>query len=129
MKKAELFMSYLREEGYVPKLDDDGDIVFKAEGLTLIVFAAEDDQEYFRIVVPNFWSIDNEEERARATHAANRVTAQMKVGKIQLVNDNVWSSVELLIDPIENFDRVFKRSLRILTAAMGEFREAMQVRH
>lgn len=129
MKKADLFLNYLRDEGYVPKLDNDGDVVFKAEGLTLIVFAAEDDEAYFRVVVPNFWNIENEEERDRAIRAANEVTAQMKVGKIQVVNDNVWASVELLLDPIESFAKVFPRCVRILTTSMSEFRDAMQIRH
>jgi hypothetical protein len=34
MKKSELFLKYLSEEGYSPKVDSDGDITFKREGLT-----------------------------------------------------------------------------------------------
>ncbi|MGE5559494.1 MAG: hypothetical protein ACM3XN_00350 [Chloroflexota bacterium] len=129
MKKADLFTRYLQQEGYMPKIDEDGDVVFKAEGLTYVLFAAEDDEEYFRLAIPNFWSIEDDEERLRVLNAAATVTAQMKVAKVQVIRDNVWASVEMLIDPIENFSKVFPRALRILQATIREFREAVIVKH
>lgn len=129
MTKAELFRAYLQAEGYVPRIDEDGDVVFKAEGLTYILFGAEDDPEYFRLAIPNFWPIEDDEERLRVLVAAAAVTAQMKVAKVQVIRDNVWASVEMFVDPIENFTRVFPRSLRTLQATVREFREAMQIRH
>ena len=32
MRKADVLLDFLREEGFAPKVDDDGDIVFKREG-------------------------------------------------------------------------------------------------
>lgn len=125
MKKSELFARYLREEGYAPKVDSDGDILFKYEGLTYCIFAAEDDKPYFRIALPNFWSIDSEDERRKVIAAANETTASIKVGKVFTVGNNVWASIELLLDPIESFSKVFQRSLVILSACIQRFREKM----
>ncbi|MGI6632707.1 MAG: hypothetical protein ACOX5M_06605 [Bacillota bacterium] len=128
MKKADLYMNYLREEGYAPKLDGDGDVQFKFEGLTYCIFAEEDDREYFRISLPNFWPIESEEERRQVVVACNEATAGVKVGKVYPVGDNVWASLEMLIDPIEDFPKFFRRSLLILSACTMRFRESMSNR-
>lgn len=121
-----MFKTYLQAEGYVPRIDEDGDVVFKAEGVTYILFGAEDDPDYFRLAVPNFWRIGDDDERLRVLVAAAAITAQMKVAKVQVLRDSVWVSVEMFVSPIENFTRVFPRSLRMLQATMREFREAME---
>lgn len=126
MKKSDLYMDYLREEGYLPKLDGDGDVQFKYEGMTCCVFSDELDREYFRVVLPNFWPIESEDERARATAAAVAVTAGIKVGKVILVGDNTWASVEMLVDPIERFRDIFPRAMRILTMCVQRYRDEMQ---
>jgi len=120
-----MFKKYLAEEGYVPKVDSDGDIIFKHEGLTYCIFASENDKEFFRIALPNFWSIDSEEERRKVLVAANTATGGVKVGKVFTVENNVWATVEMLIDPIENFSKVFRRSLSIISSCVQRFREVM----
>lgn len=125
MKKAELFSKYLTEEGYSPKIDSDGDITFKREGMTFCIFAAENDKEFFRLALPNFWPIESEDERRKVVAAANAATGSVKVGKVFMIGDNVWATVELLVDPIENFGKVFNRSLSIITACLQRFREGM----
>lgn len=131
MRKVDLYTQYLQQEGFLPKVDEDGDVVFKAEGLTYVLFSAEDDEEYFRLAIPNFWGIEpgDEQDRMRVLAASASVTAQMKVAKVQVIRDKVWASVEMLIDPIENFTKVFPRSLRMLQATIREFRDAVAVKH
>jgi hypothetical protein len=125
MTKTEMFSKYLAEEGYLPKVDSDGDILFKREGLTFCIFAAENDREFFRLALPNIWAIRTEDERRKVLAAANTATGAVKVGKVFTVGDNVWATVELLIDPIENFSKVFDRSVAILSACVQRFREGM----
>lgn len=124
--KAEMYFEYLKEEGYVPKYDDDGDIVFKAEGLSYLLFASEDDQDYFRLALPFFWSIESEEERSRVLVAAARVNADIKVVKIFPVEDDTWASVEMLINPHDGFKNVFDRCLRVLRHGVDRFAEIMR---
>ncbi len=125
MKKADLFQNYLRDEGFMPKVDSDGDIMFKREGKTYCLFSDEGDREFFRLALPNFWPIESEGERRQVVRAAAEATAEVKVGKVYPVGDNVWATVELLIDPIEGFSKVFKRSLAIIDACIHRFREKM----
>ncbi len=112
--------------GFNPRIDDDGDVVFRCEGRTFVLTTDERDPTFFRLLLPNFWEIESEEEHLRALMVGNQVNAQMKVVKILIVKQNVWASVELFIEPIEGFIAVFKRCMQLLPAAMHEFREEMQ---
>lgn len=126
MSKAEMYFDFLKDEGYVPHYDDDGDILFKSEGLTFLVFASEDDEEYFRLALPFFWKIDDADERNRVLAAASRVNAEIKVVKIFTVGDNTWASVELLFGSSEEFKPVFGRALRLLRHGVDRFSEVMR---
>ncbi|MEL6348626.1 MAG: hypothetical protein AAFV53_36315, partial [Myxococcota bacterium] len=123
---AELYENFLKAEGYIPQVDGDGDVVFKKEGTTFFIDIAENDPEYFRIVCPNFWSIDNEEERARALHSSSRATARGKVAKVFLVRDNTWASVEQFVAQPEDFKGIFDRSMSALQNGIGLFVEEMR---
>src|SRR5712671_6198274 len=126
MSKAEMYIEFLREEGYVPKLDEDADVVFKCEGRTYILFSEEKDQNYFRLAFPAFWEIESADEEDQAREAMNDLNAKMKVMKLFIVRDNVWASVEMFLSPIASFKPVFARSLALLQQGVNEFRECMQ---
>ena len=52
MSKAALqrmYMDYLREEGYMPSIDEDGDILFKVAGDSYYIIIDEDDLQFFQI--------------------------------------------------------------------------------
>lgn len=123
MSKAEMYAEFLKSEGYSPTIDSDGDVVFKYEGRTYLLYGNESDPQFFRIAFPNFWAIESAEERRRVERACLEVTANMKVVKVYPVDDDTWASVELLVDPPEAFRAVFRRSLVLLQEAAHEFRE------
>ncbi len=125
-KKLDMYRSHLSSEGYIPEVDKDGDLVFKVEGGTYVLFAHEDDREYFSILFPGFWPIESEKERREAYVAANHATAQTKVGKVYVLKDNVSASVEMIFGDPEQFKPVFRRSLTILRAAVATFAEKMR---
>ncbi|MDZ4201879.1 MAG: hypothetical protein U1C96_07005 [Gallionella sp.] len=125
-EKAEMYRSYLAEEGFTPKLDDDGDISFKFEGKNYLIIIDEGDSEFFRLVYPWFWPIESEDEREKAAQAALYASTQTKVAKVYPVRDDTWAAVEIFCSPPEAFQAVFKRSLGALQAAVHNFRERMQ---
>lgn len=125
MTKAELYYEFLKEEGYVPHIDSDGDVLFKAEGLSYLLFAAEDDPTYFRLAMPFFWEIESPAERQRVLAAAAVVNSEVKVVKLYVVEDHAWAAVEMLIDPPENFKPIFARALRLLRHGVQRFSEIM----
>lgn len=125
-ERAEMYRSYLADEGYAPKIDNDGDVVFKCEGRTYAILLDNEDEEYFHLAFPNFWSIDSEDEREKVTQAATYATAHTKVAKIFPVKNDTWGSVEMFCSPPEVFRAVFPRALRALRAGVETFRQKMQ---
>ena len=125
-ERAEMYRGFLAEEGYVPKIDGDGDVTFKYEGGGYFIGVDEKDEEFFRLVFPSFWSIESEVEREKVAKAALQATAETKVAKVFPVRDNTWASIEMFCSPPEAFKAVFRRSLSALQASVESFREGMQ---
>lgn len=125
-ERAIMYRDYLAEEGYSPKIDDDGDVTFKAEGRRYFIIVDEKDDDFFRLLFPNFWSIENEEERRQVYIAACEATAETKVAKVFPVRDDTWASVEIFCSPPEMFKNVFERSLMALRASVNAFKGHMQ---
>jgi len=126
-ERAEMYREFLAEEGYVPRLDEDGDVVFKCEGMTFII-VTEEDEQYFRMVCPNFWSIDSEEELDRVAHAACEVTSRIKVAKVYPVEGNTWAAVEMYCSPPEAVLPVLRRAISTLRHVINAFQSAMRER-
>lgn len=124
--KQQMYLDFLKREGYFPEVDRDGDITFKREGGLFLLFTEEEDPAYFRLVYPGFWSIDSEEERQRALKAAVEIGREIKVVKIYLTEKNTWAAVEQFFDPIEDFQKVFGRLIRTLRGGVTRFGEKMR---
>ncbi|MCL6595365.1 MAG: hypothetical protein K6V73_04045, partial [Firmicutes bacterium] len=58
-QRAQGYLEFLAEEGYRPRLDADGDVVFKVEGGAYYILLDED-EEFFRLIYPNFWPLETE---------------------------------------------------------------------
>lgn len=125
MSKAEMYLEHLREEGFAPRLDDDNDVVFKYEGKTFFLSCDDEDEPFFRMLLPAFWDIESEEEECRVLKAVTTVNTRMKVVKLIVMRQNVWASVELFLDPFESFKSFFVRCLDLLVSGMHEFRKVM----
>jgi hypothetical protein len=120
---ANMYLEYLKSEGYCPHLDDDGDVVFKYEGRHYAILIDPKDAGYFRLVFPNFWAIEDEESRYRAIVAAHHATSRVKVAKVFVVRDDTWVSIELFCSPPQVFQDVFERALGAIQAAVKAFLE------
>lgn len=116
----------LKEEGYRPYVDEDGDLIFKAESKNLLIPADRGDEEFLRIALPNFWSIDSELERLMTDKAASEVNRTVKAVKVFPVEDNIWASVEIFASPIQSVHDVLPRYIQVLLLALDEFRQQMQ---
>lgn len=125
-QRIEVILEHIKSEGYVPSIDDDGDILFKCEGRSYYVILDENDEQFYRLVFPNFWTIESDEERERVIRAAVQASAKTKVAKIFPVKDDTWASIELFLSGPEEFSGVFARSLSALQSAVRTFRESIQ---
>ncbi len=125
-QQAEMFRQYLSDEGYLPRIDEDGDVIFKSEGTTFLVLPDEQDSEFFRIAVPNFWSIEDEDERERVKVACLEITKSLRVVKLFPVRDDTWAAVEMFVSPIQSVQDVFWKCVRSLHHAVQAFRKQMR---
>jgi hypothetical protein len=123
---AKLCIDYLRNEGYVPQLDEAGNVLFKFEGKLFIVTTDDNDLQFLRVVMPNFWEIESEQEKRLAMEVTNQVNERIKVSKVVVNrNNHVWAMAEQFIDSTPNLEDFFKRTIRVLKAAADEFAQRM----
>jgi hypothetical protein len=127
MKKAEFYVQFLKEEGYFPTIDDDGDVLFKHEGGSYYLLSNEDDARYFALLFPNFWRLESPEEVTKAYKAANDVTRDTKVAKVHVNSKgaNVNASVEIYVQDIGDSRHFLTRAVSALQYAVHQFREKM----
>ncbi len=119
---------FLEEEGYSPKFDGDGDVVFKKEGKFFIAVFDKDDENYFRLVYPNFWEIESYSEWKQALNIARATNDSVKVARIVLPNEydgdeeiNASGAVELFCEDGDAFAKMIPHSIDALTAAALKF--------
>jgi len=121
----EMYTDFLDREGYNSWVDEDGDIQFKREGKTFFIEVDEDDAEFFRVVLPNIWPIESEEEREQVLYACDVANRRVKTAKIYTVRDNVWISVEVFEKDRDDYESYFDRCIKVVSLAADYFVEAM----
>ena len=115
MELKELVKDYLSSEGYKCEVDEDGDLHFKYEGHHFFFCNNGDDEQFFRIIMPNIY--DLEDNRTRVLEAINKVTSEMKVLKSFLVEDHLWLSIEMFVSSTPNVEEYIVRCLDIMMEA------------
>jgi hypothetical protein len=122
-----MYSNYLREEGYQPSIDSDGDVLFKAEGRTFWIDVNERDLESFRIVYSNFWEIESLAEKLKVYEVVNYINRTTKVAKVFINSreDDVSVDANILIKNPEDFKLHFKRMVDVLLYVIREFRFKM----
>lgn len=122
----ETCLSILKNEGYLPSIDDDGDILVKVQGLAFYVMASDTDDMYLRVLLPSFWSLDSEQEFAKAHFVANKLNKEYKVGKIFLSKDNTYASCELFINKDDVYlNKILLRLFQLLFSMRKDFADEM----
>jgi len=125
MNLKELMLNYLREEGFCPKEEEFG-IAFKCEGLNFVFFYDEDDDQYFRLMMPAIFDV-TEENFPEVLLAMNKVNSDMKVVKAYTpVPDAVWIGFEVLVDSTPVLEDFVPRGINMLRTAQRKFYEAIQ---
>lgn len=125
---AEIYRDLLDAEGYRPTIDGDGDVAFKFEGGSYYISIYENDERYFQLVFPAFWSIDSPEELERARTACIETTQTVKSTKVFLIRNNtdVSASYEAFYASPDDVMKVFPRCIGSIQTAASTFRDAMR---
>ncbi|MCR4878065.1 MAG: YbjN domain-containing protein [Bacteroidales bacterium] len=125
MKTSEMVFEYLKEQGFCPKVDEDGDIVFKFQMLTFVYFEDDDDERFFRFGVPNIFQV-TDDNRMMVLEAVNELNTMIKVVKAFVVRNSVWLSTESLLDGTPQLDDIVPRLLDILFHARLKFAQLIE---
>lgn len=93
--------------------------------MTYFIILDEDDETYFTLIFPSFWSIESEDERRKAELTAIEITSRVKVAKVFIRKDQVLGAIELSCTNPEAATAVIHRSSRALQLAVGDFVKSM----
>ncbi|MCL2267093.1 MAG: hypothetical protein FWC17_04930 [Treponema sp.] len=118
-----IYMEYLRQEGYMPLVDVDGDIQFKVSGANYFIIVDDRDLMFFQIYMGFSLGIVSREDALNAANDANRLS---KVAKISISSDDslriiVSITAELLLENPVEFIPVFSRALSLIRNAENNF--------
>lgn len=119
---CEAVYKFLSEEGFRPQIDQDGDIVFKAEGDTYVICFSENDSDF--MTIRKYLNIDPGQDIS-VYKLAHDITSNYKVGKCIIIGDDELTlllAVETLED-MTNFRKNFERYLTIIKEMEGDFAE------
>jgi hypothetical protein len=124
--KLKLYQDHLADEGFRPKVVE-GEVQFRKEG-GLYILTADGDPQYFQLAYPAFWEIESPEERRLALEVAEETNRNTKVAKIFIMNDNVWATVESVVEKPESFRPILPRAISIADYAVERFSSRMAER-
>ena len=115
---AKEMLSIIREEGFFPRAEDNGDVSFKIKGTTFTFGTCAKGFVYGRI----YYHLQRED-KWPAMLAAQHVELSYVAIKILVVpdNDSLIFSVESLCGTREAFRPFFNRALSILADSVGAF--------
>jgi len=123
-----MMMEFLAEEGFRPHETPFG-IAFKSEGMNFLYFKDEDDEQYFRLMMPAIFVVteDNEE---TVMSVMNDVNGTIKVVKLYTMDiedeegkkeKSVWVAFEILADTTPELNDIVPRALALLRSARINF--------
>ena len=125
-EREKIILEYLKEQGYQAKADKDGDIVFKCESMNLAILVDDTDENFFRLVLPNFWEIESETELDQVLLASSQLNHEIKLIKITTSDMETHASVEMLLTSAQDIKMIFEKSLRCIQHATYKFAEKMR---
>lgn len=125
MKTSEKVFEYLKEQGFCPKIDDDGDIIFKYQMCNFCLIGDDDDENFFGLVLPEIFEV-TDDNRIAVLEAVNELNRKIKVVKAYIPKDSVWLSTEIPLDSNPEFDDFVPRVLRTMLHTYIRFYELIE---
>ena len=123
-----MMMGFLAEEGFRPHETPFG-IAFKSEGLNFLYFKDEDDEQYFRLMMPAIFVVTEDNEDT-VLSVMNDVNGTIKVVKLYTMDmededgkteKSVWVAFEILADTTPELSDIVPRAITLLRSARITF--------
>lgn len=116
------FKQYLKTKDIIPTTEIEEQITFLLDGLYYLFVYEISDQNYFRIILPNIFKIEDENDKYNSL--VNDLNQRYKVAKATISNEGmVWVSTEQFVYSREGIDYIFDRCLAALRGAVEYIRE------
>jgi hypothetical protein len=121
-------MEFLAEEGFRPHETEFG-IAFKSEGINFLYFKDEDDEQYFRLMMPAIFVVTEDNEDT-VLSVMNDVNGTIKVVKLYTMDiededgkseKSVWAAFEILADTTPELNDIVPRAIALLRGARIAF--------
>jgi hypothetical protein len=125
MQIQQLIFSKLQAQGFQPSYDE-GDIIFKYEGRLMVVHDNAGDHNYMHLSMPSIHSIESDADLVGCLKIADFLNSTFKLAKFYTYCDNIWISIQLLIDSSSDFNEIFIRSIAVFKVARQTFFEHHQ---
>ena len=125
-KAARMAYDYLSSEGYKPTIDDDEDVLFKAEGYSFYVDNDKSDETYLQIVLPYIMELDEEDflSSVAAVAACNQITQDKKIVQAYITDDgDVMLCTDTYIGSSGNMNEFIDSSIAFMIRAVSAFGE------
>lgn len=121
-------LSYLKHEGYLPTLDEDGDIQFKMEGIGYFVLTKEvDDADYAYVeVLASFNTDDAYDKLLKIASEMNQDKFVCKCSVLQNDGKNIFLvSMEFITNSRANTQYQLSHALRLLPGWVKAFKDKL----
>lgn len=124
-KAARLAYDYLSKEGYKPYIDEDDDVVFKAEGYSFYVDNTKSDETYLQIVMPYMMEVDvdNTAQLLAALGACNQITQSKKLVQAFVSDDGDLTFVTDTYIGSGDMDEFIDTSITFMIRSVSAFSE------
>ena len=133
MDLNKLMINFLAEEGFRPHETPFG-IAFKSEGFNFLYFKDEDDEQYFRLMMPAIFVVTEDNEDT-IMQVMNEVNGSIKVVKLYTMDiedeegkseSSVWAAFEILADTTPELSDIVPRAISLLQGARLAFLSKLQ---
>jgi len=125
-KAARMAYDYLSAEGYKPTIDEEDDVVFKAEGYTFFVDNDKSDDTYLQIVLPYIMALEEDDllSSVAGMAACNKITQDKKLVQAYITDDgDVMLCTDTYIGSAGNMDEFIGSSITFMIRAVSAFRD------
>jgi len=123
-----IYMEHLRNEGYVPSVDVDGDIQFKVSGDNFFIIIDENDLQFFQVYMGFSLGAITRDEALGIANESNRISKTAKVSVSSPESERLIISVtaELLVEDPRDFMPIFSRAVSLIRNAENNFKKQLE---
>lgn len=114
-------MSFLREEGYQPSIDSDGDIKFKRQGDVYFVIVSVKDSSPYYVRLTKFFSYGERITRTNINRYADEIN-QYKMIKLSADDDSFSLEAQMYLINSVSFTSIFNKILAVMDGAESELK-------